>query len=117
MGQHRTNPTALAAAAGLIGSKKPLNGQSAAHPRVNVQDLERKGCHECGGTAFMQEFSFFVIPTLLQPMVGGDELQTSVIRCTNCGAYQNKANMQILLPMSKMQPSEGNEKPAIEVVR
>ncbi len=125
MGDHKRNRLAAAAgaAAGLVGQR---NGDGPVNIKIDVGDCRRRAC-ECGGTAFVQRYQLFEIPTLLRSATDGpDSFLAQDWVCLACGKAQGMPQMQLLDPISKLQTEDGHAgdgsreekpKPAIEIVR
>jgi hypothetical protein len=103
MGEHKRNRTAAAEMAGLLG---PRNGKGRVNIPIDVRDCRRRAC-ECGCTAFAQRFQLFEIPTLLRSAVDApDSIFAQDWVCVACGKAQGTPQMQLLDPISKIQPAD-----------
>ncbi len=105
MGEHKTNPMAIAARNGMA----PPKGQQV---QLNIEDLPKRVCHICKCEAFEPEFKFFAVPEVLRfATQGNDLLITQLYACKDCGQVQNFQQMATIMPEKR------EEKPVIEIAR
>lgn len=111
MGEHKTNPTAMAAQMGQIARK---NSRGQQRVNINPDDLPRRSCKNCKAEIFVIYHRFLEVPELMRfATKGADHIQLQSFACAGCGTIQAVREMEILPPVNK--PEEG--KSIIEVVR